>query len=81
MTEPRDQQLGNFGRFVVMAVMVGGFVWLCHAAWRSDSFWFRLVMGLYGVLFAGMGLFIAMMMGSQWLHERRKRRADRERGG
>ncbi len=80
MTDPRDQQLGKFGQFVVMAIMVGGFAWLCNAAWHSDSFWFKLVMGLYVVMFACVGLFIAMMMGSQWLNERRKSREDRERG-
>ncbi len=79
MSEPRDQELGKFGQFVVTAIMVGGFLWLCNAAWHSHSFWFKLVMGLYVVMFSCMGLFIAFMMGSQWLHERRKRREDRER--
>ena len=79
MSEPRHQELGKFGQFVVTAIMVGGFLWLCNAAWHSDSFWFKLVMGLYVVMFACMGLFIAVMMGSQWLNERRNARRDKDK--
>ncbi len=79
MSDPQNQELGKFGQFVVTAIMVGGFLWLCSAAWHSDSLWFKLVMGLFVFMFACMGLFIAVMMGSQWLHERRKAPEDRER--
>ena len=76
MSERRE--LGKFGQFVVTAVMVGGFAWLCKWAWDSDSLWPKLVMGLFVFMFACMGGFIAMMMGSQWWHERRGRRDKRE---
>lgn len=79
MSDSRNQELGKFGQFVVMAIMVGGFLWLCNAAWHSDSFWFKLVMGFYVFMFACMGLFIALMMGSQWLQNRRNAREDKDR--
>ena len=75
MTEP--EPLGKFGQAVVTAVMVGGFCWLCKAAWQSDSLAFKIVMGLFVGYFVLAGLFIAMMMTAKWWQDRRGARGDR----